>query len=906
MKTIITILLIIAVNLSHAASVADFLSDADGYIQKRDYKAAIIQLKNALQQEPKNVDARLKLGGVYLKVGNGPSAEKEYRKAKKHGAAVEQWMPNLAEAMLIQGRSADVIRDIVVKKDLPADVKAKILGIRGQAYIMRKDVKSATGSFEEALKLDKNNTFALIGSARILASLGKFEKATHQVDYALTISANNIVALTLRADLARQAGNLVLAKNTYKKALAVYSRHIPALDGMSSTFLTLKEFAEASKFADKIIAINKELPRPYYIKALVELNNKNAKTAETHLQKVLNLAPHHLPSLLIMGNIQYSKGNYEQAEKYLREYNNKFPRHLPAIKLLAGTRLKLKDVEGAKKILHAGEAVDENDVDILSMLGMVYSQSGELSKGSEYIERAAKISPNKANIQTQLGLSYLAGGELDQAVSTLENAIKLDEDFERADIMLILAHLRKKDYDKTLEAAKEFAKKQPNNPIPYNFQGGAYAALGKTIKARQAFEKALQIKPDYSVAEFNLARLDIQEKKFNSAEKHFKNVIKNDDKNIKAYLDLAKILLEQGKNKESLGWVKKISQKQPGAIQPAIVLNRFYVADKQFAKALDVAENIVSQHPKSIVALDMLARSQSVNDKIKAAVKTYESIVDLQPENSNAHYQLALAYLRNKNEKLSKKHLDKTLRLDSYHIGALSTYVKLDASEKKYQSALARASKLKDKYSNQAIGWVMEGDVFVAQKKYSKAIQAYELALKKQENNKVVYRLARAYEANKDRNGSVNTLKNWLVKHKDDAAGHILLAQVYQNLKNNEDSAREYEIALSLNPSNLVALNNVAWIYVEMNNLKAIEYSKKAYDLSANNPEIADTYGWALTKLGDKQKGLNILQQASMQAPHLDEIRYHLSIALERNGKTDESRKELERLKKKGFVFPEK
>ena len=95
-----------------------------------------------------------------------------------------------------------------------------------------------------------------------------------------------------------------------------------------------------------------------------------------------------------------------------------------------------------------------------------------------------------------------------------------------------------------------------------------------------------------------------------------------------------------------------------------------------------------------------------------------------------------------------------------------------------------------------------------------------------------------------------------------------------------------------------MALNNVAWIYAELNDPKGVKYGKAAFDLAPSNPSIADTYGWALVKAGQTQKGLNILQQASVQAPTVGDIKYHVAYAYHKLGKNKEAVIELKYLLK--------
>ena len=57
-----------------------------------------------------------------------------------------------------------------------------------------------------------------------------------------------------------------------------------------------------------------------------------------------------------------------------------------------------------------------------------------------------------------------------------------------------------------------------------------------------------------------------------------------------------------------------------------------------------------------------------------------------------------------------------------------------------------------------------------------------------------------------------------------------------------------------------------------------------------------DTLGWILVQTGEADRGADILKQASEIAPNAGDILYHRAAALERTGRRDEARKELEKL----------
>ena len=102
------------------------------------------------------------------------------------------------------------------------------------------------------------------------------------------------------------------------------------------------------------------------------------------------------------------------------------------------------------------------------------------------------------------------------------------------------------------------------------------------------------------------------------------------------------------------------------------------------------------------------------------------------------------------------------------------------------------------------------------------------------------------------------------------------------------------------------ALNNLAWLYQEENNPEGVKYAERAYQLVPNRPEVIDTLGWLLVQNGETNRGLVLLQEAATKAPHIPDIRYHMAAALEKAGRRDEARKELDRLLKSNKTFPER
>ena len=104
----------------------------------------------------------------------------------------------------------------------------------------------------------------------------------------------------------------------------------------------------------------------------------------------------------------------------------------------------------------------------------------------------------------------------------------------------------------------------------------------------------------------------------------------------------------------------------------------------------------------------------------------------------------------------------------------------------------------------------------------------------------------------------------------------------------------------------MTALNNIAWLQQRQGNYaKGLKYAERANQIVPDNPNVMDTLGWLLVQKGETNRGLVLLQEARVKAPHIPDIHYHMAVALHRAGRNDEARKELDRLLKSGREFPE-
>ena len=98
---------------------------------------------------------------------------------------------------------------------------------------------------------------------------------------------------------------------------------------------------------------------------------------------------------------------------------------------------------------------------------------------------------------------------------------------------------------------------------------------------------------------------------------------------------------------------------------------------------------------------------------------------------------------------------------------------------------------------------------------------------------------------------------------------------------------------LALAPSDLATLNNLAWLYQERGDQRAVQLGDRAARLAPDSAPVIDTAGWTQLRLGDKQRGLTLIRRAADLEPTDRDIQYHLAIALVETGQPAEGRRVL-------------
>ena len=890
---------------SRGQSASELLQEAQRHLDQGDPKAAIIQYKNSLQKDPENAAARYRLGLVYNQLGDAVSAEKELRKASELELDPVKVLPALASALMRQGQFDKVLREVPLAALGARGTEPEVLVARANAHTALGQVKEARELLDAALDRRPDLEDALVGKARLAAIEHDYDAALILVERALEQNLEQEEGWMLKGDLKRLKGDNEGALSAYSQVSKANAYNLAARLNKTSLLIAAGKFDEAQAEID---AAKKGQPGQliiFYSQALLDFRRGNFAAANESLQTVLKAAPDHLPSVLLAATVQQATGSFEQAERNLRFFLGKAHTNLYARKMLVATLLRSKQAAQARKELEPALARAPEDPQVLALAGEAYMQTGEFVKAAEFLEKASNIEPNSASLRTGLGLSRLAAGETERAIADLETAVKLDATNFKPDSLLVMSHISRKKFDQALKALDDLEKKKPNNPFVLNLRGAAYLGKNNREVARENFERALALDPQYFPASANLAQLDIADKKPQAARKRFEVILTKDPKNLRALLALAGLATATGGRQQALDWLERAKETNPEAVQPYLALIQYHLDGRDAKRAVQLGLEAVNKHLESAEALDALGRAYLANASPNEAASVFGKLVKLRPSSALSHYRLATAQQAANSGSGAEASLKKALQLKPNYLDAQAALAAIQGRAGRFDEAMSLARDMQQQLPKSPVGHVIAGDLLLAQNKPKDAADAYEAGYRVARNGAIAIKLSAALDqAGKGLEGE-SRLLDYLKDNPQDLGASLFLADQYLKNKEYRKATQQYLAILKAAPQNVVALNNLAWASHQLKDDKALDYAEQAYKLRPDSAAVVYTLGKLLVDHGKYQRGVELLQAAVAKAPNVPEIRYHLVEALIKSGSKAKAREELERLLANGKKFPE-
>lgn len=872
-----------------------FFQEAIDRHKAGDFNAAVIQLKNALQHEPDYGEARALLGELYIELGKGDSAEKELLAAAALGIPDEQLWIHLGYARLLQGRYAEVLGELE-RNPPPQDREADGAVLRGEALFGLRRTDEAAEALLRATQLSPQDPRAFVRLAEILSALRQHDQAEARVDRALELDPTLVRGLLLKGELRRLSGDTAQAMTYFDKALAAAPEGIAARLGRVTVLIDLNEDTLARTEIEALRSRSVKHPMVEYLDAVILARQQKFKEAQSALLSIGHRLDDYPPALLFRATLHYAMEELEQSRAMLARLLQLQPKSGPGRKLLAATMIKQGAAPEAVRILEEAGREANDDPQLLLLLGSAYLHLEDYTAATRALEQAVTMAPGNLRSVMQLAFGQLALGYFDEAQAGA-GADRPTDELVLLSFLKGLAHLQSEAFERAVALAEQLAGHEQATPLALYLKGGAFFGMERFDEAQVAFEQVVEIAPDFLPAKNNLARLQLRKGERETAQRLSEAVLKQSPGNTDAMMLLAEIARQSGHADKAADWLRQTMSVAPTLVEPRLALIRLHIDQARFDAARELAEQTAATffndpRPLALQVEILLRRGEG-----DASLPLLSRLVEMEPDEPLHRYRLAEIYVGRGDRSLAKDQLYRVIQADKRQLTAYLRLIDLELEDDRGSVALTHVEAMRAAFPEAPAVDQVQGRILMRLGRPAEALEAYERAWSVVQTGELAVAVFEARAATtQDRTPALAELAKWVEANPGDSRARRFLAGALLDNGNYDESIDHYEILLAGRPEDPVFLNNLAWLYHQKRDGRALIYAERALAAAPSEAAIMDTLGWILLNRGETERAESILATAARRAPENPDIGYHFAEALERLGRRDEAKSLLSRI----------
>lgn len=905
-----TLLLAGALSLAAVLSACEakpeaLLGSARQYLEKNDYKAAIIQIKNALQANPELPQARLLLGTALLESGDAVGAETELRHALALHHPLDAVLPPLAQSLLAQRKEARLIEEFGKATLSQAQARADLQLSLYRAYGLQEQPAQAQAALQAAVQAAPDYPPVLLAQAQQRAVQQDHAGAQALLDTLLARSARHAEAWKLKGDLYAMAQDKPQdAVAAYRKAVEYKPDYLLAHSALVMLLMRQGDPAGASQQWDQLQKVAPAHPYTQYLGAMLAFDRKDFKSANSLVQQALASQPDNSAALQLAGATALELRQWPQAQDYLSRALEHSPGLPLARRLLVTTYLRLQQPARALEVLQPALKAPITDPHLVPLAGEVYLRNGDTAKAERYLKQARDQSPGDGRLRTSVALVEMLRTPNSEGNLDALRQISASDKGVSADLALINRLIERRALDKALDAIAVLEKKQPDKALAPFLRGRVLMLQNKNASARSSLERAQALQPDYFAAVAGLASLDMQEKKPAEARKRFEAVLRRDPNNLSALLALAELAASTGApHSEVLRLLGNAVNANPNDAGARVLLINAHLGNHDARAALAAAQQAAAALPQDARVLDALGRSQLAAGENQQALKTFEKLADLMPGSHLPYWQLANAQLAAQDKPAAAQSLQKALKLQPDFLDGQRGLIALYLDDKRTADALGVARTVQKQRPKEAAGYVLEADIQAQGSHWDAAVAALRSGLQQSNASLLAARLHTALQSGGKQAQAEQFAAQWQQQHPKDVAFSFYLGDQALTRKDFAVAERQYSAVLKQQANNAMALNNLAWVGARLQRPEALGYAEKAVALAPNQPAFLDTLAGLHLERGNYAQALDLQTRALQLQPQNHQLKLNLARIQLRAGKKDQAQKTLDELSQLGSGF---
>jgi tetratricopeptide (TPR) repeat protein len=620
----------------------EYLRSGDRYASEKKFREAIVEYRNAIQQDPRYGEARLKLGDSYVEVGDVANAYREYLRAA-------DLLPDNFEAQLKAGElllMAEQYEDARARADkalaaAPANVKAQIL--RANALAGLNDVEQALAQIEEAIRSapDQTASYASLGAIQMMR--GNRPEAEAAFRKAVETDARSIPARLALANFYWTAGRGPQAEAELTQAFQLDPRDGLVNRALAYFYLGADRPREAEPYfkavAEAVPGAGRLMLADYYISQARGADARPVLESIPPVEEEL-----YATAQLRLAVLDLDAGDAVSAIKLVEGVLALQPSHSEALTIKAHMLIEGRKLDEALAAAQASVKADPRSATSHFMLGRVRGARGEPLEAIGALNEALRLNPRMVGAEIELARMHLAAQQLPEAEQYARSAIEKVPGSVDAHLILTRVSLFKGDIQTAEASLKLLSSAVPDAPSVQTEIGLLHLARRERPAARAAFERLLAGNPSHYEAVAALTRLDVEDGKAPAALKRIAAAVRTrpDDGRFRLLSSAVYGAMKDTAAEERA--LREAIEVDPANLQAYGMLGAFYAGHGRLPEATAEFEKLASKQPRSVAVHTVIAMLLEAQRRPTDAKAQYEKVLSVDSRAPVAANNLAWLY----------------------------------------------------------------------------------------------------------------------------------------------------------------------------------------------------------------------------------------------------------------------
>jgi tetratricopeptide (TPR) repeat protein len=414
---------------------------------------------------------------------------------------------------LLQEGSVEQARDKVMEglKLQPRSIEG--LNLLGLIYGNEKKYELAAESFKKALTIAPHSVEIHNNLGNVYLLEHKYDNAEKEFRTILSLSNSN-------RDANYNLGIALLAQHRPKEAIPYFQRVQPA--SLSTQFNLVQAYLLAGETekglheANLVSDAGKKDVRLHFTLGVLLAANKQYQAGARELEIADSLKPGTFEILYNLGQAYLRSGNNDRAEQVLQRALKLHPGSPEALYFLAKAYANQRQDGNALDLLTRAHQAAPRNTDVIFLMARLSMRQSFFEDAIPLLEQGVKIDPRRPDLHAALGECYFTTGKIPQALREFQTLIKLDPS-ARSYAFMALYYRHNGRYEEAKKYLLLGLKADPNDTSCLYNMGYILSRQGNYQEAEKWLQKAIAVDPNYGDALFELASVKMSEKKFAEA-----------------------------------------------------------------------------------------------------------------------------------------------------------------------------------------------------------------------------------------------------------------------------------------------------------------------------------------------------------------------------------------------------